>query len=46
MYTNTDLEFKKSIHYMDPRTKVSRAECLAITKVINQPRVITNYYDY
>lgn len=45
MYTHSDPEFKKSIHYMDPVTKVSRRECLAFAKVINQPRIIRDFYN-
>lgn len=44
MYTHSDPEFKKSIHYMDPRTKVSRRECIAYAKSLNQPKVINDYY--
>jgi len=45
MYTHSNSEQKKSIHYMDPITKVSRRECLAFAQVINKPRVIKDYYN-
>lgn len=45
MYTHSDPDDKKSIHYMDPITKVSRRECLAFAKVINQPRIIKDFYN-
>lgn len=45
MYTHSDLSNNKSIHYLDPITKVSRRECLVFAKAINQPRVIKDFYN-
>jgi len=45
MYTHSDPEDKKSIHYMDPVTRVSRRECIAFAVVINKPRVIKEYFN-
>lgn len=45
MYTHSNSEFKKKIHYMAPITKVSRRECLALAKVINQPRIINDFFN-
>ena len=44
MYTHSDMKNKKSIHFMDPMTKVSRRECLAIAQIINKPYVIKVYF--
>lgn len=45
MYTHSDINDRKSIHYMDPITKVSRRECLAFALVINKPWIIKNYFN-
>jgi len=45
MYTHSDPDNKKSIHYMDPITRVSRRECIAFANVINKPRVIKEHYN-
>ena len=44
MYTHSDETNKKSIHYMDPLTRVTRRECLAFAQVINKPKVIKDFY--
>jgi len=45
MYTHSDINNKKSIHYMDHFTRVSRRECLAFAQVINKPRIVKNLYN-
>ena len=45
MYTHSDPEHKKSIHYMDPTTRVSRRECIAFANVINKPRIIKEHHN-
>ncbi len=45
MYTHSDINNKKSIHYMDHFTRVSRRECLAFAQVINKPRIVKDFYN-
>ena len=45
MYTHSDPEHKKSIHYKDPYTMVSRRECIAFAIAINNPRLIKDLYN-
>ncbi len=45
MYRHSDPEHKKSIHYMDPVTRVSRRECIAFAYTINKPRIVKEHFD-
>ena len=45
MYTHSDINNKKSIHYIDHFTRVSRRECLAFAQVINKPKIVKDFYN-
>ena len=45
MYLHSDIDNKKSIHFIDPSTRVTRFECLNIAQEINVANIIENFYD-
>lgn len=45
MYTHSNKSQRKSIHYMDPLTKVTRRQCLAFAQAINKPQIIKEFRD-
>jgi len=45
MYLHSDIDNKKSIHFIDPSTRVTRQECLIIAQEINVANIIENFYD-
>lgn len=45
MYIHSDINNKKSIHFIDPTTRVTRYECLNIAQEINKIKLIVNYDD-
>ena len=45
MQTYSEIEEKKSIHYQDPLTGITRRQFIAFAKAINTPRVIRQDWD-